>query len=99
MEFNRILVPVAGSMADRAAMELACSLSRQKNQAEIFAVHVIPVDRSLPLDADVGTAVDKAENLLEQVTTGETKLRYVWIYCKPRIGAGSHRRAVAKRST
>lgn len=76
MEFNRILVPVAGSMADRAAMELACSLSRQKKQAEIFAVHVIPVDRSLPLDADVGTAVDKAENLLEQVTTGAENKGY-----------------------
>ncbi|MBN1369986.1 MAG: universal stress protein [Dehalococcoidaceae bacterium] len=69
MEFNRILVPVAGTRADEAAMELACSLSRNKKQAEIFAVHVIPVDRSLPLDAEISTAVDRAEDLLEQVTS------------------------------
>jgi len=69
MDFNRILVPVAGTKADDAAMELACSLSRDKKRAEIFAVHVIPVERSLPLDAEIDTAVDKAENLLEQVTS------------------------------
>ncbi|MDD3264844.1 MAG: universal stress protein [Dehalococcoidales bacterium] len=69
MEFNRILVPVAGTKADEAAMELACCLSRGKKQAEIFAVHVIPVDRSLPIDAEIGNAIDKAEDLLEQVTS------------------------------
>jgi nucleotide-binding universal stress UspA family protein len=69
MEFNRILVPVAGTKADEAAMELACCLSRGKKQAEIFAVHVIPVDRSLPLDAEISNAIDRAEDLLEQVTS------------------------------
>ena len=69
IDFNRILVPVAGTRADQTAMELACSLSHYKKRAEIFAVHVIPVDRSLPLDAEIVTAVDKAENLLEQVTS------------------------------
>ncbi len=74
MEFDRILVPVAGSRADGAAMELACSLSRYNKKAEIFAVHVIPVDRSLPLDAEIVPAVDKAEDILEQVVSGaETK--------------------------
>lgn len=74
MEFNRILVPVAGTKADEAAMELACCLSRGKKQAEIFAVHVIPVDRSLPLDAEISNAIDRAEDLLEHVTSkAETK--------------------------
>jgi nucleotide-binding universal stress UspA family protein len=67
MEFNRILVPVAGTKADEAAMELACILSRGKKQAEIFAVHIIPVDRSLPLDAEIASAIGRAEDLLEQV--------------------------------
>lgn len=69
MEFNRILVPVAGTKADEAAMELACCLSRGKKRAEIFAVHVIPVDRSLPIDAEIGNAIGEAEDLLEQVTS------------------------------
>ncbi len=60
---------MAGTKADEAAMELACSLSANRKQAEIFAVHVISVDRSLPLDAEIGTAVDKAEDLLDQVTS------------------------------
>ncbi len=65
--FHKILVPVAGTKADQGAMELACRLARQKNKSQIFAVHVIPVERSLPLDAEIESELGKAEDILTQV--------------------------------
>jgi nucleotide-binding universal stress UspA family protein len=64
MEFHRILVPVAGTKADEGAVELACSLAKRKNKSKIFAVHVIPVERSLPLDAEIEPEIGKAEDIL-----------------------------------
>ena len=52
MEFNKILVPVAGTEADDEALTLACQLAK-KNKAKIWAVYVITVKRALPLDADI----------------------------------------------
>jgi nucleotide-binding universal stress UspA family protein len=64
MQFNKILVPVAGTKADEEAMELACTLTRQKNKGIIFAVHVIPVERSLPLDSEIESEIGKADSIL-----------------------------------
>ena len=64
MEFHKILVPVAGTKADEGALELACSLAKRKNKSKIFAVHVIPVERSLPLDAEIEPEIGKAEDIL-----------------------------------
>ena len=67
MEYHKILVPVAGTKADEGAMEVACSLAKRKNKSQIFAVHVIPVERSLPLDAEIESEIGKAEGILAQV--------------------------------
>ena len=64
MEFHKILVPVAGTKADEGALELACSLAKRKNKSKIFTVHVIPVERSLPLDAEIEPEIGKAEDIL-----------------------------------
>src|SRR5437762_1987959 len=55
-----ILVPVDGSPASMDAVTLACSIAR-KNKGKVYAVHVIEVKRSLPLDAE----------LSEEATNGE----------------------------
>jgi len=65
MEFQNILVPVAGTNADAGALELACSLAK-KSKSKIFAVHVIPVERVLPLDAEIKPEIGKAEDILTQ---------------------------------
>jgi len=67
MEFHNILVPVAGTKADEGAMELACSLAKRKNKSIIFAVHVIPVERSLPLDAEIESEIGRAETILSHI--------------------------------
>jgi nucleotide-binding universal stress UspA family protein len=67
MDFHNILVPVAGARADEGAIELACRLANQKNGNRIFAVHVIPVERSLPLDAEIKSEIGRAETILAHI--------------------------------
>ncbi len=68
LEFSKILIPVAGTTADEGAIELACKLSKSKsNRCEIFAIHVIPVERSLPLDAEDTSKIGAAENILSRI--------------------------------
>ncbi len=63
MEFHKILVPVDGSKADIETIKLACRLAR-KEKALILAMHVIPIERSLPLDAEMAGKVKQAEGVL-----------------------------------
>jgi nucleotide-binding universal stress UspA family protein len=65
MEFRKILVPVAGSEADTETIKLACRLGR-KEKAKILALHVIPIERSLPMDAELTGEIKKAEDILLQ---------------------------------
>jgi nucleotide-binding universal stress UspA family protein len=74
MEFKKILVPVAGSKADEGTVELACNLARQKSRRTILAVHVIPVDRSLPLDIEIEAEISRAEVILSEVEEQVKKL-------------------------
>ena len=66
MEFHKILVPVSGTEADGEAMRLACRLAK-KNKARIWAVYIIAVKRSLPLDAEIESEIRKAEEILDHV--------------------------------
>jgi nucleotide-binding universal stress UspA family protein len=66
-ELYKILIPVAGAKADDGAIELACRLAKRKEKPQLFAVHVIPVERSLPLDAEVASQIGRAEDILARV--------------------------------
>lgn len=68
MEFNKILVPVTGSTADDEVVKLACQLAK-KNKGKIWAVYVLTVKRSLPLDAEIEPEVKKAEDILDHIAT------------------------------
>ena len=67
MEFHKILVPVAGSEADKEAIRLACSLANKKNRGKICAVYVIKVKRALPLDAEINPEIKEAEDVLDRM--------------------------------
>ncbi len=67
MEFNKILVPVVGTEADERAVELANRLLAKKNKGEICAVHVISIERALPLDAEVEPEIRRAEDILNHI--------------------------------
>ena len=66
MEFKQILVPVAGTEADEEAMKFACRVAR-KDKGKIWAVTVVAIKRVLPLDAEIDSEIQKAENLLDRM--------------------------------
>jgi len=63
MAAKNILVPISGSGADEEAIQLACTLSK-RYRAAIYVAYVIEVDRSLPLDAQIESEMEKAEEVL-----------------------------------
>jgi len=65
MKVSRLLVPVNGSSTDRQALELACSAAK-RNKAKVYAICVIEVKRTLPLDAELEPEVQKAEGVLDR---------------------------------
>jgi len=68
VEFHQILVPVIGTEADREAIKLACRLVK-KNKSKIWAVYVITIKRTLPLDAEMEAEIKKAESILDNMET------------------------------
>ena len=68
MEFNNILVPVTGTEADDEAMRLACRLTK-KNKGKIWAVYVIAIKRSLPINAEIEPEIRKAEGILDHIAS------------------------------
>ena len=64
MEFHKILVPVIGTEADDEAVRLACRLAK-KDKGKIWAVCVIAIRRSLPLDAEIEPEIREAEEILD----------------------------------
>ena len=49
---SRILVPIKGNPSDVEVLELACEIA-QRSKAQVYAIHVIEVKRTLPLDAEL----------------------------------------------
>ena len=66
---GRILVTLAGHQVDDEAMRLACRVARTwgegKEAARIYAVHVVEVNRALPLSAPVENQVERGEQVLD----------------------------------
>ena len=62
---GRYLVPVDGSDASYAALAATCDVARI-NKANVAALLVIEVPRTLPLDADMRGAFDRGEDILTQ---------------------------------
>ena len=67
MEFHKILVPVMGTEADEEAVKLACRLIKKRNKGKIWAVYVITIKRTLPLDAEMESEIKKAEGILDHM--------------------------------
>jgi len=62
---RHFLVPIDGSDASFAALASACDIARQ-HRADVDALFVIEVPRTLPIDAEVGGAVDRGEDVLSR---------------------------------
>jgi nucleotide-binding universal stress UspA family protein len=69
---SRILVPVNGNPTDEEAVGLACEVAR-RSRAEVYAIYVIEVKRTLPLDVDLPAEAAKGDAVLakaERVADG-----------------------------
>lgn len=68
MEFTKFLVPVSGGKVDDEVIRLACTLARRR-KGKVYVVHVIEVQRALPLDAEVGSEIQNGEKVLAHAET------------------------------
>lgn len=66
MAFSNILVPVSGNPVDEEAIRLAVQIARQ-NKSKVLAIHVIEIQRNLPLEAENTAQVERGEAILEHV--------------------------------
>ncbi len=64
MDLKKILVPVNGEKADNEAVKLACNLAK-KGKAKVYVLHVIEVERSLPVEANIEAQQRQAEEVIE----------------------------------
>ena len=60
---SRILVPVNGNPTDRDAVALACEVAR-RGKSSVYAIYVIEVKRTLPLDVDLPPEAAKGDTVL-----------------------------------
>ena len=66
MEFKKVLVPVVGTEADEEAMKLACRLAR-KDKGKVWMVSIVAIKRTLPLDAEIDSEIQNAEDVLDRM--------------------------------
>lgn len=59
---RRLLVPIDGSAASLAALSFAAELA-QRNKGKVYAIYIIEVTRSLPLDAALPAEVEHCETI------------------------------------
>jgi nucleotide-binding universal stress UspA family protein len=67
---SRILVTLAGHEVDSETVRLTCRMATRlraegKEAARIYAVHVVEVNRALPLSAPVENQIDRGEHILD----------------------------------
>lgn len=62
--FRRAVIALSGGPIDNAIVRLALEVSRQSH-AELIAVHVVELDWTQPLDADVAERSEEAQRVLD----------------------------------
>lgn len=63
--FRRAMLALNGAGSDARMVRLVAELARL-SKAEIIAVHVVEIDWTLPLDADVAGQSEEAQRVLDQ---------------------------------
>jgi nucleotide-binding universal stress UspA family protein len=62
--FRRAVLGLTGGPSDDRIVRLACALARP-GKAELIGVHVVEIDWTLPLDADVAGRSEEAQRVLD----------------------------------
>src|SRR5690606_13507764 len=62
--FRRAVLALSGGPSDAAIVRLAAEYARN-TQAELVAVHVVEIDWTLPLDADIAGRSEEVQQILD----------------------------------
>jgi nucleotide-binding universal stress UspA family protein len=63
-QFRRAVIALSGGRTDRAIVALAARVARPTS-SELVGVHVVEIDWTLPLDADVAGRSEEAQRVLD----------------------------------
>jgi len=74
-QFRRAVVALSGGRTDRQIVSLAAEIARA-GKAELVGVHVVEIDWTLPLDADVASHDEGAQRVLDIAETTAEAARY-----------------------
>jgi nucleotide-binding universal stress UspA family protein len=66
--FHRVVVALNGGPSDTRIVRLVASLAT-KTKAELIAVHVVEIDWTLPLDADIAGRSEEVQRVLDSAET------------------------------
>ncbi len=66
MRLEKLLVAVTGASTDQDVLLLATTLARRFSST-VYAIYVIEVKRSLPINAEIRSEMKKGEELLDRV--------------------------------
>ena len=65
--FTRVVIALNGGSSDARIVRLVTALANAKGgNVELIAVHVVEIDWTLPLDADVAGQSEEAQRVLDQ---------------------------------
>lgn len=62
--FKRVVIALSGGPTDTRIVRLVATLAKPF-KAELFAVHVVEIDWTLPIDADVASGSEEAQRVLD----------------------------------
>jgi nucleotide-binding universal stress UspA family protein len=65
-QHQRIMVPVGGNPIDSETVRVAVWLAKQSS-SKLYAIHIIEVNRSLPLGAVIDKDIERGEQILDEV--------------------------------
>ena len=74
-QFRRAVVALSGGRTDRPIVALAAEVAKQSH-AELVGVHVVEIDWTLPLDADVAGQSEDAQRVLDIAEATAEGARY-----------------------
>jgi nucleotide-binding universal stress UspA family protein len=74
-QFRRAVIALSGGRTDRQTVTLAAEIARA-GRAEIVGVHVVEIDWTLPLDADVAGHDENAQRVLDIAETAAEAAHY-----------------------
>ncbi len=66
--FRRAVIGLNGGLSDERAVRLACQLAKP-HKSQVIGVHVVEIDWTLPLDADVAGRSEDAQRVLDVAET------------------------------